>query len=633
MFRPVRMCKIEVIGLRREMKKTIQALHEYGGAEIKEIRAKGIERDSELPEYSSLAGMSIRLEAITKQLGINTEKTRKDRTTLSKREIDWLEKFLAASKTEISDIENRLKEIDEERKRLSFFRKFDLDFSDLDTPEIEVVAGLLESEKLASARLELNRAVSYFEILQKELTKNQQVVLVAVKQGNGEKARSILEKVGLKQLQLPKTKGQVDKALKSLDSEEKSLLQKKALKQKEIEKTAKDLGGKIAATLEELEIEKDRAGVTRNFGKTAESFAFEAFLPEKKFGQVKQLLERNMGNRVHIEKIGFEELEKRHEHPPVLLDNPKNIGQFEYLISFMSLPKSFELDPTIIFTIFFPLFYGMMLGDFGYGLISILIAFLLLKKFKNVEILRNVAKLWMAVAISAMLFGVVFDEYFGLTHKEVFEIFGMNVELYKGIERLHETSLLLAISVLTGVFAVSMGFLFGAVNGLIEKNTKHAIAKIAWFFAVVSGTVAISGFMFKMFSADISTGAAAILGVSILAIIKTEGAVGIIELPSTTANILSFSRIMAVGLASVVVALIINEFLKPKLEDGLMLIVIVPLFFILHALNTFIGMFEGLIQGGRLNFVELFSKFFEGGGKEFLPFSVENTMKKSKGGM
>lgn len=636
MLKPVRMCKIRAIGLRKHLKNAVAAMHEYGKLEIGEIKAGELENYSELPEHQQLLQHGIKLEGMLNELksGEYSENLlpAKQKPVLRRQEIEKLERELSSISKQVSVIENRLEELSADEGNLKFFRKFKLDFSLFNVPEVIVIAGLLGIENLARARLELAHSVKHYSVMQKEHSGRQQIVLVGIERSLAEKAIEALEKHGFKELALPQAKGIPSEAIKRIQKEQAMLRQKKAFLEKRIAALSRDYADRAAITLAVLEIEKDRAGVTKNFGKTEACFAFEAFLPEKDFAAAQKLLETRLGGKVFVEKISAEELEKQHVDAPVLLDNPKAIGQFEYMVSFMSLPKSFELDPTIVFTIMFPVFYGMMLGDVGYGIISLGIALWLKKKLAKSEIMENVARIWIAAAATTILFGILYDEFLGFTHHELLEKFGIDATLYHGLERLHEIEALLPLTIIVGVVSIASGFLLGFVNAVMEKDRKHAIAKLAWFFAVISGTVAVAGAMFNVFGQAETLIAGTVLLASIAAIIKMEGIVGAIELPSVAGNILSFARILAVGLASVVVAVIINQLLEPKLEQGLLFLVTLPVFLLLHAINAFIGMFEALIQGARLNFVEVFSKFFHGGGKQFVPFSVKNTIKRKNFG-
>ncbi|MEM4391118.1 MAG: hypothetical protein QXX06_04640, partial [Candidatus Diapherotrites archaeon] len=113
-------------------------------------------------------------------------------------------------------------------------------------------------------------------------------------------------------------------------------------------------------------------------------------------------------------------------------------------------------------------------------------------------------------------------------------------------------------------------------------------------------------------------------------VIKEEGIIGAIEIPGVVGNILSFARIIAVGLVGTVIASILNTMALPSAENGFLILFTLPLFIFGHLFNAFLAMFEALVQGARLNVVEFYSKFFEGGGEEFSPFRFRSKYLKLK---
>jgi V/A-type H+-transporting ATPase subunit I len=108
-----------------------------------------------------------------------------------------------------------------------------------------------------------------------------------------------------------------------------------------------------------------------------------------------------------------------------------------------------------------------------------------------------------------------------------------------------------------------------------------------------------------------------------IVIAVTEGFVGVIEIPSFMGNVFSYTRIAAVGMVGVVLAELVNQFLMPSPQQGLLALLFLPLFIGLHLLNCFIAMFESLIQGGRLNIVEFRGKFLQGGNEMFNAFALQ----------
>ncbi|MFH1224245.1 MAG: V-type ATPase 116kDa subunit family protein [Candidatus Diapherotrites archaeon] len=628
MIFPERMCKVRVFGLKKELPGNVRLLHEYGRGHLKDVHIAGLYSGQALEGYSETVASLIKAEGMISVLGKcragagNGKRNGKNANGNLRAGKNGAEKLnmkkIEAIDSRVADIKNshdmscaEIKKISDETEYLKPFSKFGIDFSGLESANAEFHAFTLKAAKMDALNALSDRLGC--ALFTKHVDKQKVFAIVAVdKRRLGEFTQEI-GKIA-EPAQMPHVN--VAKRLAALKAELKGAESKKSSLEHGLSSLAAKYSASLAEMKKTLETEKERAEAAMKFAGSREFTVIEFYMPEEEYAGFAEYAKK-MGT-THIEAEGSNELSKGHEEIPVLLKNPGLIKPFEFITRFSALPSPRELDPSFAFTLLLPYIYGMMVGDFGYGIISLILAYVFIRISAPKGMLRSVATLWFLAALPTMIFGVIFDEYFGFSHHELLGKFGMNVHLYHGMERLINIEQLLALTLIVGAAVITLGFIFGAINAYMERHNKHAIAKLAWACTVVFGSLTVNA-MFT--NADFMAFGIA-TAVSILIVVATEGPIALIELPSVAGNILSFSRIMAVGLAGVVIAVILNEVAFPSPEKGLFALVLLPIFILGHLFNAFLAMFESIIQGGRLTVVEFSSKFFHGGGTEYKPFKI-----------
>lgn len=627
MFFPAKMCKVRLIGPKSMMRKTIEALESYGGAEIKKVSGHGIEASKPLDDHSANVEKLLKLEALAGALEQRHNGQRVEAKAASdyarSREYWEAEREISEITKEMDSMSSEMEILRDKKSTLAPFAGLGIDFSRLGLSSAAVHAGTVDAQKIRAveAALEKTSDAKWFF---KRASESTYICVVAVKSGSDEAIEEVA-RAGFEKVQLPEMSGKPSDELRRIESRAAEIGKKRALLNKKIGAISKGSFSKIAAAKEHYEIETGKSSAATSFGATQHSFIVEAYIPEKKFSEFAAFTEKTFSEKVEVRRFSSEQLEHAHEEAPTLLEHRRALAPFEWINKYMSVPRSGEIDPTLVFLVFFPFFYAMMVGDVIYGVISFLIARFIVKKVAEDNILKPVGLIWMWSAIPTIIFGVIYDEFMGMPHTEfIYRFTGIgNVLLYHGVERLLNVKLLLGITILIGIVAVCTGFLLGFLNAAKHGNRKHALAKLGWLGVVAFGTVLISGAMFNAFSQEIVMGSAALLLVSLGAVVSAEGIAGIIELPSVLGNVMSFTRVLAVGLVGTLIALILNHVLFPSIDKGLLLIILVPVYIAGHIFNAFLTMFESFIQSARLNFVEMYSKFYEGGGREFAPFKLK----------
>ncbi|MDO8627749.1 MAG: V-type ATPase 116kDa subunit family protein, partial [Candidatus Diapherotrites archaeon] len=610
MINPVKMAKLRLVALQQEKQNALNVLHSYEGVHINEFPFSGLlEKEKQSDTYNEIVSELIKIQGFLSALPKKSSNFSKFSIPVKEalQEVKSLglgEKLFAFNR-ELNEIKVAKEKIEQDLKVLSMLKDFHIDFSNLRTNTIDFVLGKYSRLKSFD---EISKITKKMEIVSKPFSDSHKIVLIVCQKEFISKVREVLSKNAFEEILLPKIQGTPTGEISKLHSLLGELSERKNIAEKELQKLSDGFYERLLFLKEILEIEKKKMDGFFSFGKSSDVFYLEFFLPEKQVSSFKNYFAKNFSGKHVIQVEGSEHLMHSHENVPTVMNNPALIGPFEFMIRFVSLPKSHEIDPSAIFFWFFPLFYGMMVGDVGYGLIAFILAGVLFLKLPKGNMLKPISAMLAYASIPTVLFGLVFDEFFGFSHHKLLELLGFHdLEFYVGIERLHNIPILIAGTILVGLLTICIGYLFGAWNAWIEKNYKHVIAKLSWVFLLLSGTVLISGSMFG-FMTEFLMPSLVVFVVSLIPIVLFEGIIGIIEIPSAIGNILSFVRILAVGLVGVIIAIILNQLLLPSPEQGLMLLITIPLYILGHVANVILAMFESLIQGARLNYVEFFSK-------------------------
>ncbi|MBL8917658.1 MAG: hypothetical protein JNJ54_02265 [Myxococcaceae bacterium] len=336
-------------------------------------------------------------------------------------------------------------------------------------------------------------------------------------------------------------------------------------------------------------------------------FVLEGWLPETQKERFVEQLARAFGPEIVVEFLGLERWKAT--NAPVTLTNPPLFKPFEIVTRMLPLPRYGSIDPTPFLAIFFPAFFGLMLADLGYGVVLGGVAVLLRVKSKPGTTLRSVSFIAGACALFSALFGVLFGELFGTLGHAV----GMHPLWFNREEAIVP---FLALSVSLGVVHVSLGLVLAAITAWRRGHTREAVGRSVATLMVLLTVVALLA-AFKLLPGALLTPTVIALLVAFPILIALEGIVALIELLSSFGHILSYARIMALGTASLMLAVVANKMV------GAMGSVVVGVVFALlfHLVNFAIGIFSPTIHALRLHSVEFLGKFFSPGGAEYRPLS------------
>lgn len=395
---------------------------------------------------------------------------------------------------------------------------------------------------------------------------------------------------------------------------------------------------KFLADYYSMRIEKYK--VLEQLGHSRNTFAMTGYIPSDKAKAIEKELTEKWGAAVECTPADGDDV-------PVLLKNNGFAAPLEGVLETFSLPGKGEIDPTAAMAVFYYFLFGLMLSDAAYGILMILICGLALWKFPRMsEGLRKSMKMYLYCGISTTFWGVMFGGYFGDAIQVIAKTF-FNKDIV--IEPLwfspmNEPMRMLIFSLLVGIIHLFAGLGMKLYSLIKTRNWKDALYDVIFWYMLVGGAIVylltmqmfvdMANLSFKL-SANVGTIAAIIAGLGALGIALTAGrssknpfkrlAKGLYELYGVTSylsDILSYSRLLALGLATGVIANVFNK-MGSMFGGGVLGVIAFTIVFIVgHTLNIGINLLGAYVHTNRLQFVEFFGKFYEGGGEKYSPFKA-----------
>lgn len=356
---------------------------------------------------------------------------------------------------------------------------------------------------------------------------------------------------------------------------------------------------------------------SENFLKTRQMNIIEGYVPSDKSAEFKKDLDQLLADKYILD---VKPAEKDDPNVPIILKNNKLIEPYENVVATYALPKYSELDPTAIVAPFYTIFTGFMIGDLGYGLLGVIAILLALKLKDFPKETEQTLKLFLRISISACVFGFIFGSVFG----------GIIDVPFGWIDTTQDINQLITLSIVIG--AISLFFALG-VKGFMAIRDGHPDGL---FFDVISWYMAVGGAIALALTGSPIAKWVMIAGMVIIVLfagraMKSWGAriaSGTYELYGITSwigDFVSFLRLMALVLSGGFVAYSVNLIVEMMAGSGIGgLIGGIIVFIVFQLFNMFLSYLSAYVHSLRLIYVEMFNKFYEGGGIKFREM-VEDT--------
>jgi len=648
MLKTKSMTHLLITGLKERMEPTIRelylqhAFHVREYVEGKDPEYEGFVLGKPLSGAGSVSGELVRLRGVLSLLGIDPRQTSVKERPKAGEIAGRMEQDLPPLEKEVEDLVTRRRDVLEPRihgleEEIAALAPFAAAPLDLDLYHgytgIAVFTGRIGQD--------VNIPVPHEKFFTAAIEGNFLALFVRVEDRAG--VEGILQEARFQPLAIPGGSGSPAERLAACRDDLASAKKETGEIDRRLGEIRREREAFLLACEELLSTRAEQYEAPLRFATSEGTFVAEGWVPTTKVKAVTEAVERASAGKVYVTEI---ELGHDEKEIPVEFENPPFARPTELITDLHSRPRYAEVDPTLPVAVIFPIFFGLILGDVGYGAILLAVALALPRIIASEEgkrmgsVLRN-------CSISAIIFGILFSEFFGfeMPWTPVLPSRHLLIGMAKGGEGPNIVGLIV-FAVWIAIAQLTLGRILSAVNKSHGHHGMKGVLGQAGWIATMFGILFLLWSIFPIpYMPDLTSFPPVIMGITLpalvgvvlliggIVLIANESALELIELPTIISNAMSYARLAAVGLSSVVIAIVINyiaidKLIQPSLENltilGIVLILVgIAVLIGGHLLNTALGLIGGGLQSLRLQYVEFFTKFYKGGGKKYRPFGKE----------
>ncbi len=646
----VKLLSFELVSLKSEGKRIVDHIQRLGVAEITKIDddlLDDFDTDAVIDEYSkknSLASNAI--SVIEKHCSIKRSLVQ---SLTDYKEIEYSEYRLLTDKADSieaackealelnKEIEALKQKITEERNTVEYYtpwKSLDIPMGSKRTTNTTIFIGTLDgeydAERISQMLVNKNENLSSAAVETVSVSKLQTCIVVVAHNSLASETEASLREIGFT---LP------DKIYQGLPSK---AIESAEEKIKTYEQDIRELEGRLSEYSDMYEsfrffydytlsqIEKYKA--VNKSAQTDKTFIIRGYIPELMSEEIKFDIENKF-----LCQIEFSEPDFDNEDVPVLIENGWFAGGVESITNMYSSPSNKDVDPNPIMAVFYYIFFGFMLSDAGYGVLMLLFSIIAKKKFKVTGSKLKFVNMVFYCGISTVFWGTMFGGWFGDLIPTVFtEFLGYSEgpDLSVWMDPVSNSMTLLLFCLGFGIIQLFTGLLIHGYMLIKNKQYFGAICDTVPVMIFVVGFAILGASLITEIPDRIMPWSTILLAVGAVLIILTAGrdskniigklGGGLYALYNTTTgylgDILSYSRLLALGLVTGVIANAVN--LLASMPGNIILFVLI--FIVGHTINFSINVIGTYVHTNRLQYVEFFSKFYEGSGRCFTPFKLNS---------
>ncbi len=661
----LKMKTVRIISLRQDRKRLLEHLQDSALMQItkSEKSREGFRRVNVSPQMQVFErNVELTEQALKILDDVKPEKAGLLASFKGRREIDPDEiGVIASNAKQVIEVCSRITELDKECSdnaaerirvntqlaQLESWKKLDIPMNTTGTKSTAVFIGSFpeqyNTERLKTALAAENPKLEFETEIQFSEPGITNAVIFAP-QSQKTMAEDALRALGFARPMSPTHKIPKDKA-ELLKKKSQRLLEEDKAAQEEIA-SFDEMRDKIKATQDYFRFRADKYNVINHLDHSKHVFIIEGFVPEEDCEKLETLCCRVATCVVEFGEAG--------DDAPVKLKNNKFAEPAQGILTMYSSPGKTDIDPTPVLAFFFYFFFGMMFSDAGYGILLVIGTGLLIKLFKPDKKMHSNLKLFQYCGIFTTLWGLAYGSIFGDAPAALYNLFAnpkTQVVMAHSISNMNDPTpailpwpvidpqkdalVLMVISIAFGLVHILVGMSCKFIMCMKQKDYAGAFFDTGlWMLMLIGFAVLALG----LFMAPVLVTVGAVTAIACaVGLILTQGrgkkgivgkAVGglasLYDITSYISDLLSYSRLLALGLTTGVMAQVFNKLATMMGTNILGIVFLLVILIAGHLINIGLNALGSYVHTMRLQYVEMFSKFYEGGGKEFEPFSLNS---------
>jgi len=511
---------------------------------------------------------------------------------------------------EIEKIEEETLELERVSRLLGLISPLEIDLADIgDSDFLSVFLGIVPKEEIENITESLRDLTDdSFYLEARDASGNKLVTVVICLKEQASLVLANLRRMNWERIEIEGQQGKPKEAIDPITKRLMALNEEKIRREATLVDIAKRWRDEVQKYQELLMIEKQREESQNKFAKMQHVVAIEGWVPRHSAARAAQEIREVCRKACVVELSDPEE----RDNVPVQLKNPRFVRSFELLTRLYGLPAYNGVDPTLFLVPGFLLFFSIMLTDALYGVIALFLGLSIIRGGGRYnQTIRDGGIILSSAGVTTIIIGALSGGWFGGFGRKLSVLAAMQVF----DPMVHVTAFLL-IALIIGLLHVNTGVVINVLDNLKRRQRWKAVSENLWFLLVQPG-------LFLFLVGYKSVGLIFIVA-SLILLLMGHKAMAMFKVTGFMGDILSYARLMALGLCTTGIAMTVNVLSGMLYMVGSIgVIFAVIVFFIGHLFNFVINAMSSFVHGLRLHYVEFFTKFYESGGTQFTPLEMK----------